>query len=253
MHAVARLALHPLVPNIQTSWVKMGPQGAAACLQAGANDLGGTLMNESITRAAGAVHGQEMSPRSDGGADPRPSAGEPRQRTTLYGRGQPPIAITASASADEHQLRRRRSLRTPAAVRALSALEPPSDAADTIRNGEETTNGNRHLFADKGGLRWEVVKRAEELGFSHAWFYDTQLLNAEVFAAMGASAMKTSNIKLCTGVLHPVQSHRAGGRQRLATLNALAPGRIVFGASTGYTARRTLGLGPSRWRGSRSM
>ncbi len=64
MHAVARLVLHPLVANIQTSWVKMGPQGAAACLAAGANDLGGTLMNESITRAAGAVHGQEMPPEA---------------------------------------------------------------------------------------------------------------------------------------------------------------------------------------------
>ncbi|MGH7048579.1 MAG: 5-amino-6-(D-ribitylamino)uracil--L-tyrosine 4-hydroxyphenyl transferase CofH, partial [Stellaceae bacterium] len=59
MHAVARLALHPLITNIQTSWVKMGSGGAAFCLGAGANDLGGTLMNESITRAAGAVHGQE--------------------------------------------------------------------------------------------------------------------------------------------------------------------------------------------------
>ena len=60
MHAVARLALHPAFTNIQTSWVKMGPQGAALCLQAGANDLGGTLMNESITRAAGGINGQEM-------------------------------------------------------------------------------------------------------------------------------------------------------------------------------------------------
>ena len=49
MHAVARLALHPVLPNIQTSWVKMGPRGVAECLNAGANDLGGTLMNESIT------------------------------------------------------------------------------------------------------------------------------------------------------------------------------------------------------------
>lgn len=58
MHAVSRLALHPLITNIQTSWVKMGPAGAAFCLDAGANDLGGVLMNESITRAAGASHGQ---------------------------------------------------------------------------------------------------------------------------------------------------------------------------------------------------
>ena len=63
MHAVARLALYPAITNIQTSWVKMGPEGAAAALGAGANDLGGTLMNETITRSAGAVHGQEMAPR----------------------------------------------------------------------------------------------------------------------------------------------------------------------------------------------
>ncbi|MCP4001140.1 MAG: 5-amino-6-(D-ribitylamino)uracil--L-tyrosine 4-hydroxyphenyl transferase CofH [Gammaproteobacteria bacterium] len=62
MHAVGRLALHPVIPNIQVSWVKLGRQGAANCLNAGANDLGGTLMNESISRAAGADHGQEMPP-----------------------------------------------------------------------------------------------------------------------------------------------------------------------------------------------
>ena len=61
MHAVARLALDPVIANIQASWVKMGPDGAALCLDAGANDLGGVLMNESITRAAGAMHGQEVS------------------------------------------------------------------------------------------------------------------------------------------------------------------------------------------------
>jgi FO synthase len=60
MHAVARLVLSPKIRNIQTSWVKMGLEGARLCLQAGANDMGGTLMNESITRAAGARHGQEM-------------------------------------------------------------------------------------------------------------------------------------------------------------------------------------------------
>jgi FO synthase len=84
MHAVARLALHPLIPNIQTSWVKLGPDGAAACLSAGANDLGGTLMNESISRAAGTEHGQELPPeRMDALIA---SVGRmPRQRTTLYG------------------------------------------------------------------------------------------------------------------------------------------------------------------------
>ncbi|HUN45977.1 MAG TPA: CofH family radical SAM protein, partial [Stellaceae bacterium] len=83
MHAVARLALHPLISNIQTSWVKMGPDGVRACLKAGANDLGGTLMNETITRAAGAVHGQEMAPREM--TDLITALGRtPRQRTTLY-------------------------------------------------------------------------------------------------------------------------------------------------------------------------
>lgn len=62
MHAVARLGLHPHIKNIQVSWPKLGRQGAEACLKAGANDLGGTLMNESISRAAGASVGQEMTP-----------------------------------------------------------------------------------------------------------------------------------------------------------------------------------------------
>ena len=84
MHAAARLVLHPVITNIQTSWVKMGSEGAAFCLQAGANDLGGTLMNESITRAAGAVHGQEMPPESMEDVI-RALGREPRQRTTLYG------------------------------------------------------------------------------------------------------------------------------------------------------------------------
>jgi FO synthase len=84
MHAVARLALHPLIPNIQTSWVKMGPEGVKACLAAGANDLGGTLMNESISRAAGTQHGQEMPPEAME-ALIRAAGRVPVQRDTLYG------------------------------------------------------------------------------------------------------------------------------------------------------------------------
>ncbi len=83
IHAVSRLVLHPHITNIQTSWVKMGIEGAKMCLNAGANDLGGTLMNESISRAAGATHGQELGPEeirklisSIGRA--------PQQRTTGY-------------------------------------------------------------------------------------------------------------------------------------------------------------------------
>jgi FO synthase len=84
MHAVARLALHPLIPNIQNSWVKLGAAGAAACLNAGCNDLGGTLMNESISRAAGASFGQEMPPEAMEELI-RSLGRTPRQRRTLYG------------------------------------------------------------------------------------------------------------------------------------------------------------------------
>lgn len=85
MHAVARLALHPNITNIQTSWVKMGCEGARAALRAGANDMGGTLMNESITRAAGAAFGQEMPPEAMEGLI-RSVGREPVQRSTLYAR-----------------------------------------------------------------------------------------------------------------------------------------------------------------------
>lgn len=83
MHAVARLALNGAIDSIQCSWVKLGIDGAAAVLAAGANDLGGVLMNESISRAAGASHGQEV------GVDELRQAAESvgrrlKQRTTLY-------------------------------------------------------------------------------------------------------------------------------------------------------------------------
>jgi FO synthase len=83
MHAVARLALNPLIPNIQASWVKLGEEGLAACIAAGVNDLGGTLMDESISRAAGASHGREMTPqRLEHIA--RAAGRRPHMRTTLY-------------------------------------------------------------------------------------------------------------------------------------------------------------------------
>jgi FO synthase len=99
MHAVARLVLHPLIPNIQTSWVKMGPEGAARCLQAGANDLGGTLMNESISRAAGTEHGQEFPPAAMEGLI-RAIGRVPAQRDTLY-RAVPAERRAASFAAEE--------------------------------------------------------------------------------------------------------------------------------------------------------
>jgi len=97
MHAVARLALHPHITSIQTSWVKLGADGVRAILDGGANDLGGTLMNESISRAAGAQHGQEMPPeemerliRSIGRI--------PRQRSTLYGEVSEPVRARGFAA-----------------------------------------------------------------------------------------------------------------------------------------------------------
>jgi 5,10-methylenetetrahydromethanopterin reductase len=91
---------------------------------------------------------------------------------------------------------------------------------------------------------WKVVKRAEELGYARAWFYDTQLLNADVFVGMAAAAVHTSKIRLGTGVLIPSNRIAPVAASALASLNALAPGRIDFGISTGFTARRTMGLRP---------
>jgi FO synthase len=83
VHAVSRLALNPLIRNIQASWVKLGPDGVRHCLAAGVNDLGGTLMDESISRSAGASHGQEMTPHRM--EEIIMSCGRtPFQRTTLY-------------------------------------------------------------------------------------------------------------------------------------------------------------------------
>ncbi|WP_380804759.1 5-amino-6-(D-ribitylamino)uracil--L-tyrosine 4-hydroxyphenyl transferase CofH [Sphingobium tyrosinilyticum] len=84
MHAVARLVLHPLIPNIQASWVKLGPTGIAAALRAGVNDMGGTLMDESITRAAGGLNGQLCDP-AQMAAFAREAGRHAVQRTTLYG------------------------------------------------------------------------------------------------------------------------------------------------------------------------
>jgi FO synthase len=87
LHAAARLILDPYLTNIQASWVKLGPEGAGELLRAGVNDLGGTLMNESISRAAGASHGQECPPERME-AVIRAAGRTPVQRTTLY--GEPP-------------------------------------------------------------------------------------------------------------------------------------------------------------------
>src|SRR5436305_10543530 len=89
---------------------------------------------------------------------------------------------------------------------------------------------------------WRVVRRAEELGFTRAWFYDTQMLSADPFVAMAAAALKTSRIRLGTGVLVPSNRIAAVTANAFATLNGMAPGRIDFGIGTGFSARRAMGL-----------
>ena len=127
MHAVGRLALHPWITNVQASWVKLGVAGAQAALSAGANDLGGTLMNESISRAAGARHGQELPPEAMEGTI-RAAGRRPRQRTTLYGKppaerhkasfGASPLAEPLNPSVNDAKLERPTRLVRPGLVGA---------------------------------------------------------------------------------------------------------------------------------------
>jgi 5,10-methylenetetrahydromethanopterin reductase len=93
---------------------------------------------------------------------------------------------------------------------------------------------------------WKVVQRAEELGFTQAWFYDTQMLSADCFVAMAAAAVNSRRIRLGTGVLVPSNRIAPVTANALASLNKLAPGRIDFGIGTGFTARRAMGFGAVR-------
>ena len=79
---------------------------------------------------------------------------------------------------------------------------------------------------------------------ARAWFFDTQMLNADMFVAMVAAAGQTSKIRLATGAVIPSNRIAPVTASALASLNALAPGRIDFGISTGFTARPSMGLGP---------
>jgi FO synthase len=127
LHAAARLIVDPYIASVQASWVKLGPEGAATLLAAGVNDLGGTLMNESISRAAGASHGQECPPERLEEVI-RAAGRTPRQRTTLYGTpparqversfGAPPLAATTPPPYDDSGLARPRVLVRPGRVAA---------------------------------------------------------------------------------------------------------------------------------------
>jgi len=89
---------------------------------------------------------------------------------------------------------------------------------------------------------WKLAKRAETLGFSHAWLYDTQMLCADVFVGLALAAANTSRIHLGTGVLVPSNRIAPVTANAVASLNRLAPGRIELGVGTGFTARATMGL-----------
>src|SRR6202790_803508 len=89
---------------------------------------------------------------------------------------------------------------------------------------------------------WKLAQRAEELGFTHPCFSDTQVITGDCFVAMAPAALKTSRIRLGTGVLVPSNRIAAVTANAFATLGGLAPGRIDFGVGPGFPARRPLGL-----------
>jgi FO synthase len=125
MHAVSRLVLHPYIGNIQVSWVKLGAEGAQHCLAAGVNDLGGTLMDESISRSAGASHGQEMTPQKMERLI-RSCGRTPRQRTTLYGEADQHIRTRSFEAAQA------RLARTPREAHAASDSGSESASLDIL-------------------------------------------------------------------------------------------------------------------------
>lgn len=91
---------------------------------------------------------------------------------------------------------------------------------------------------------WRTAAQAERLGFTHAWFYDSQLLYADVFVALALAAANTTSIRLGTGVLIPTNRIAPVAAGAFASLEKLAPGRIDFGVGTGFTGRNTMGLRP---------
>ena len=103
---------------------------------------------------------------------------------------------------------------------------------------------NIGIFVPPVADSWRLVKRAEELGYQRAWMYDTPMLNSELFVSLTAAATHTFKIRIASGVMIPGNRIAPVAASGLATLNALAPGRIDWGLGTGFTARRTLGQPP---------
>ena len=89
---------------------------------------------------------------------------------------------------------------------------------------------------------WREVQAAEEAGFTHAWFYDSQLIYSDVYATMALAAEHTHRIKLGTLVAIPSNRIAPVTASAIATINKLAPGRVILAMGTGYTGRNTMGL-----------
>ncbi len=129
--------------------------------------------------------------------------------------------------------------RDKAALSSGCETHPATAPAGNLQ--EQTCPWNR-CGAGHAADPWRIVQRAEELGFTHAWFYDTQMLCADCFVVMGAAAFNTRHIRLGTGVLVPSYRRAPVTANALASLDSLAPGSIIFRVGTGFTARRAMGF-----------
>jgi 5,10-methylenetetrahydromethanopterin reductase len=113
---------------------------------------------------------------------------------------------------------------------------------DAERVNRATGGEDSHAIRDRHSDRRRLMA-GRQLGFARAWFYDTQMLSADPFVAMAVAAVKTTKIRLGTGVLIPSNRLAPVAANAFASLNKLAPGRIDFGVGTGFTGRRAMGLG----------
>src|SRR5256714_4633126 len=131
-------------------------------------------------------------------------------------------------------------------IPAFAGMTNSHCTVSVVINRPQNRGGARMRFAiavATDAESWRVVRRAEELGFARAWFYDTQMLSADPFVAMAVAAVKTTRIRLGTGVLIPSNRIAPVAANAFASLNKLAPGRIDFGVGTGFPGRRAMGLG----------
>ena len=156
---------------------------------------------------------------SDGRRRLRLCGRRPRQRTTLYGEASATGSLLRSTRC---RCGRRRRFQH---IDLRAAPDPQANLCGDMKSGDMGGRGWNLAYACRRRRNpGAVVQRAEELGFTYAWFYDTQLLSADVLVAMGAAAMKTSRIKLCAGVFIPSNRIAPVAANALATLNALGSG-----------------------------